>query len=419
MPFKVPGMPVREIGRRLNAGWVLEGSVRKAGNRVRITAQLIQAEADKHLWAERYDRNLEDIFATQSEIAEQVAEALRIRLAESDKARLSRVPTQDTEAHLLYLRGVGRFNHGNIDSYGAALKDLEEAIEKDPGYAPAHASIAFVHYLFAMSETMPAEEQLRRAEAAAQQALRLDPELAFAHAVRALLLDSPFHQDPVGARAEALRALELSPSLASAHLAFAWLSRATPEESERSAERALELDPLNLSTRQLAATRLLYIGRVDRAAALFEQVLQSDPTASLARNNLGLCRVLQGRSEEGIREIRMCIDLDRGFSAPRYADLVFALVRAGRTDEARAVLQELLDHHRATRAGSISIALSYARLGEIDPALQWLETAYQDRSPYLATLPGELGIERLRDDPRFRAFLAKIDRTPTEPSAAR
>ncbi len=407
MPFKTPGTPIPDIGRKLKVGWVLEGSVRRAGNRVRITVQLIEAENDQHLWAEKYDRGLEDIFATQSEIAEKVAGALRIRLGESEKARLSRVPTQDTEAHLLYLRGVARLTSGS-QNIQAALRDFEGATKKDPSYARAYAWSANCYYSLALSEVMPMAEAARRGEEAVARALSLDPDLAEAHLANALFLDSPVHQDAESAKREVSRVIELNPSLPGAYLILSHLSATRSEEIERAVDRALELDPLSPITKQAAADTLLYgVGKIDRAAALYEQMIHADPTLRAARNNLGLCRVLQGRPEEGVREIRTSIQLEEDFSPPARADFVFALVRAGRTDEARAVLQELLDHHRTTGVGSISIALSYARLGEIDTALQWLETAYREQSPYVFMLDREFGIEELRADPRYPAFLSR------------
>ena len=414
MMFKKPGTPLKEIGRQLNAGWILEGSVRKAGDRVRITVQLIEADTDKHLWAERYDRGLADIFATQSEIAEKVAQELKIRLTPSDKERLAKAPTTNTEAHLLYLKGLAHLAPGSTEGIQAALRDFEQAARKDPGYALAHALVAYCYYFLALMEAVPMEEAARPGEEAVRRALSLDPMLTEAHLVHALFLASPLHQDAGGARREISRALELTPNLPAAYLGLL-VSLMTlidnPEEAERAADRALKLDPLALNTKVWGATALLYgAGKVEKAAALFEQVLEGEPTLSLARNNLGICRVLQGRPEEGVREIRMTIELDRGFSAMMRADLVFALVRAGRLDEAKKILQELLDHHRATGIGSVAIALGYARLGDLDGAFAWLETAYQERSPYLSVLKKEFGLEELRKDSRYPAFLTKLDR---------
>ena len=406
------GTSMADIAHQLNVGWILEGSVRRAGNRVRTTVQLIEAAADRHLWSEHYDRGLEDIFEIQSEIAQKVADELRIRLGKTDEERIRQVPTQDTEAHLLYLKGRALAARMSADTLKAAVREYEGAIAKDPNYARAYAALAGAYLQLGFYEVIPSEEAGRKVEAAARKALDLDPNLAQAHLAMATVgVARP--GTPIDESHRAIRrAIELDPNLSEAHVALATFLTVTggdSQEARRALERALELDPLSTLILSAAATTYLYQLRdVERAIPIFERVLRMDPTLTYARNNLGLCHVLHGEVDQGIAEIRESVRRDPGFSATQRADLVFALVRAGRYDEARDVVNELLEHHRTQRTGAAALGLCYARLGDLDRAFEWLETAHQEQAAYLKTLPWELGLERLREDPRYARLLNKL-----------
>lgn len=414
MRFKGTGTSMEEIARQLNAGWILEGSVRKAGQRVRTTVQLIEATADRHLWSERYDRGLEDVFEVQSEIAQRVADELRILLTEDTREEMRKVPTQDTEAHLFYLKGRALEAQSSVEGCAAAIREYERAVAQDPRYAMAHVGLANCYFWLGYWEGVPAEESARKVEAAARRAIEIDPGLAEAHLAMAEAVMSRPGAPPAEVRSEIMRAIQLNPSLPAAHLHLAMLTRAAggdPEEARASAERALELDPLSTTVMEVAATCFLYVGKIERAARLFEETLRLDPTLALARTNLGICHVLRGRFDEGIAEIRKSIQMDRGFSATARADLVLALVRAGRADEATEVINELLEHRKTHRTGAVALGLAYARLGDLDRAFEWLETAREEHSTYLAELPGELDLENLRKDPRYPRFLERLKAT--------
>ena len=410
MQYRDRPKPMAEIGRELRVGTIVEGSVRKVDSHVRIAVQLIDAASDRHLWVESYDRNLRDIYAVQSEIADRIANALQIRLVEGDGERLGEVPTRDPEAHLLYLKALSQERRYEKEGLLEAIQNYELAVQKDPGYALAYAAISRCHLYLGQWDMIAPEEMGQKAEEAAKKALDLEPDLPDAHVVMGWVLRDPPYHDLDGARKEFSRALELNPSLPAAHLSYSDFSILThqPEEARRAARRAVELDPLCPQTLESAGSLLLHGGgSLEEAVRLFEKALQIDPT-SLARDGLGLCRVRQGRWDEGIAEIRRSIVLDRGFSAAQRADLVYALVQAGRTDEARSVLEERLEHHRTHNAGAGATALAFARLGDADQALEWLETAYRERSPYLDSLDVEFGLEKLRADPRYDRILEKI-----------
>lgn len=410
MTFKKPGTPLREIGRQLEADWVLEGSVRKSGSRVRITVQLIHAGADRHLWTESYDRNLEDIFAVQSEIAQKVASELRIRLGDEDRERIRKPPTQDARAHLFYLRGMASTEQGTAEGYHAAIESFQAATREDPMYALAYLRLANCYGILSTWEDLPPREARPRQEAAVQRALEIDPSLAEAHLSLAELRAGPPRWELTASAQETARARELNPNLVGAHLIWGYLSflSGKREEGLSSLEKALSLDPLSPRTIEQVATAYLYLGDPEGAAALFERSLGIDANRAFARNNLGVCRAFQGRSDEAIAEIRKSIEMDRGYSAAQRADLVYVLVRAGRVEEARDALEELLEHYRTRAAGSYAIASAYASLGQPDQAFEWLETAYREQVATLRLLPLDYPFVGLRDDPRFRAMLARI-----------
>ncbi len=248
MQYKNQAKRMSEIGRELNVRTVLEGSVRKSGSRVRIAVQLIDAGDDKHLWAENYDRSLEDIFTIQSEIAQEIANALQIRLLEEDRARIGKVPTADTEAYLLYLKG--RYQSELVTKEGSmtAIGYFEEAVQRDPKFALAFAAIAAAYHRLGFLEMLPSAEASAKADVAASRALALDPGLAEGHIALAWVL---FHGlDFRGAMREVRRALELNPNLSGAHVAAGQTLQYAGrfEEAFAEMEKALELDPLSAPT---------------------------------------------------------------------------------------------------------------------------------------------------------------------------
>ncbi len=408
MPYKTHPKRVAEIARELGAGTILEGSVRWAGNRVRVTVQLIDPVADRHLWAENYDRNLEDIFAIQSEIAEKVASALEVQLRGEDKERIGTVPTEVTEAHLLYMKGQFHYQHLTKEELRTALWYFEQAIQKDPRYARAQAAVAGTYVWLAWFEMMPSSEAISKVEAASKKALELDPTLAEAHLALAGALHSSW--DFKGILREAQRALELNPSLSEGRLLVAHLYSFVRrfEEAWTEAQKALELDPLSSWTIRGAADTYLYGGRPERAAELYERVLAIDPTDSFALGNLGLCFVRQGRYDEGIAKIRKANEMEHGTNPMGRADVVYALSKAGQTEEARKIVSELVTYHRERGVGALAVATSFASVGDRDAAFDWLEKAYQEHSMGLVDISVDFGFEALHEDPRFEKWLKKI-----------
>ena len=403
MQYKNTTKKAAEIGSDLNVGTLLEGSVRKAGNRVRIAVQLIDANSDKHLWAENYDRTLEDVFSIQSEIAQSVAAMLKVTLLEKDRKRLERVPTRDPEAHALFLKGRAAPTHQIASTF------YQKAIEKDPEYALAYTKLANAALQMGFNETAPARESSEKGEALVRRALQLDPSLAEAHAVLAVALFT--RGDYTGVERELNLALELDPNhdITLNHQSNWERFKRHFEESTRIARRRLELDPLSLDVIQDVAAQLVLLRHPDDALELFTKVLKIDRDAFLAQDYLGLAYVQKGRLEEGITVLREAIGKEKSWSleSPK-TYLGFALGKAGRFDELRGLLAEALDWHETNHRGALPIAVLYASLGENDRALEWLERSFQERPYMLPAAFSDFYFEQLWSDPRFETLRSRV-----------
>jgi len=411
MQYKAHPKRIAEIGRELNVGTILEGSVRKAGNKVRITVQLIDPVADKHLWAENYDRSLEDIFTIQSEIAQKVAAELEIQLRNEEKGRIEKAPTQVAEAHLLYLKGLVYRQSFGREEFLKAIECFEQAIRKDPRYALAYAGIGWTCGQLAFNEMVPWKEILSKAREAAEKALELDDSLAEAHLALSWVHLTSW--DSAGALKEVRRALELDPNLARSHGIAAWVyhCRGQFREARIEAEKAVDLDPRSVESLEAAGTIYLYEGAPERAVELFDRMRKIDPANSFAVNNLGLSHVYLGYPEDGIREIRKGMEMRGVEDSGATADLAYALVRAGRSDEAREALSELVRHHEEHGRGAIYVASAYASLGDREKALEWLETAYREHSGQLLSLAAgatDRSFQLLASDPKYQRLLSRV-----------
>jgi adenylate cyclase len=392
-----------EIGRDLRVGSLLEGSVRKAGNRVRIAVQLIDASSDRHLWAENYDRTLEDVFSIQSEIAQSVAAMLKVALLENDRRRLEKAPTKDPEAHSLYLKGKAARTHRIASEF------FQKAIDKDPEYALAYVALANAILQMGFAEESSPKESSERGEALVRRALELDPSLAEAHAVMAVALFS--RGEYSGIEKELNLALELDPNhIITLHHKSNWERfKRHFEESERLARRELELDPLSLDTIQNIAGQLLLLRHPEEAIELFSKVRQIDPEAFWAKDYLGLAFVQKGRFDEGIALIQEAIRGEKTFSLEGSTNLLgYALGKAGRFAELKELLVEALDWHERNQRGALPIASIYASLGESDKALEWLEKSFAERPYMLPAAFSDFYFEELWADPRFGALRSRL-----------
>jgi len=409
MQFKNREQSLKEIGATLDVATLLEGSVRRAGNRVRIVAQLIDAETDRHLWAETYDRDLTDIFAIQTDVALQIAAALAAELTTEERSRINRPPTDDVQAYRLYLEGKHCIARWTEEGVVRGLELLEQAVARDPSYALAYATIgyAYMDIGLGVAGSIPAEEAFRRAKAAVARALEIDSGLAEAHAVLAHLKYSCDY-DWAGAEQELKRAIELNPNSGDAYDYYGLMLSALEryDEAIEMQRRAHELDPL--AHRMDVATTFLRAGRYDEALEAVTRVLEVDPHFAMAHATLGWAYLLKGMGEQGIAALEKARLL-----APEntlyLAQLGQAFARVGQTDRAREILAQLEQLSRQRYVSPYHMAYVHAGLGEDDRAMDWLERAYAERAGGVFGIKGSFLFTTLRSHPRFQALLRKMN----------
>ncbi len=408
MSYKGKEKKAAEIGKELRAGMLVEGSVRKAGNKIRVTAQLINASTEGHLWSSRYDRNLEDIFVVQSDIAEQVADALRVRLLPSEKKSIEKKPTESTQAYTLYLKGRYYWNERTEDGLVKAITYLEQAVEMDPKYALAYALLSDSHGLLANYGYVQSKEALPLARKYAEKALRLDDTLADAHTALASVLWDEWKLEE--SMVEQERAIELSPNNASAHhrYAVALMLTGKGQDAMREIRRAEELDPLSPVINASVAGGLNLLRRYDEAIKEAEESLKLIPDYYNLYQNLGLALVNASRYDEGISKLQKAVVLSGNSDSTR-ADLAVGYALSGRTEEATKILNDLMELSKTKYVSPVSMASVCAAEGKRDEAIQWLEKARDERSATLTYVMNDpVFMDALGDDPRFLALMAKM-----------
>ena len=409
MKFKARDQSLREIGATLDVATLLEGSVRRAGSRVRIVSQLIEAESDRHLWAETYDRELTDIFAIQSDVALQIATALEAELSPEEHTQLGKEPTDDVEAYRLYLQGrycIQRWTQEGLDQ---GLRYLEEAVARDSSYALAYASMAYAYTDIGVgvAGSLPPDEAFRLAKAAVARALEIDPALAEAHAVLGHL-KYVCDYDWAGAEVELKRAIELNPNSGDAFDIYGLLLSAQEryDEAVEAQQRAHELDPL--AHRMDIVTTYLRMGRYDEAVRRATRIVEIEPHLALGHLTLGWARLLKGMPEEGLAAMQKAVSLSPE-NALYLAQLGQAFAMVGRTDRARAVLVQLEELSRQRYVSPYHMAYVHTGLGEQERALDWLERAYEERAGGVWGVKGSFLFRSLRSHPRFQALLRRMN----------
>jgi adenylate cyclase len=407
---KETGHSASEIGRDLRAGSLLEGSVRKAGGRVRITAQLIDAPSDRHLWSESYERSLEDVFEIQREIAGHVADALRLALAPGEAARIRPPSTQNVEAHILALKGRAAQREATREGLEQSIQYYERALEKDPSYAAAVAGIADSYAQLGFFEYYPSREALAKARQFAERALGMDPTLIAARLCLGSVARS-LDWDYDRAEAEFRKVIEQNPNSAEAHerLAILLSQAGRSEEAVREAARAVELEPLSTQAISTAGIVDLYARRYPQAITNLRAVLELEPRDSMAIHNLGLALVQAGQVEEGIAHMQRSNQLTKHSHAVMMMELIYAYTRGHREAEANELLARLLEGAKVNPGWSAAVAGAYASLGRNEEALNWLERAYDQHAGFLkAHLRNDFIFDPLRQEPRFQALLGRI-----------
>jgi len=408
--FKGKNEDVRRIGSRLGVSTVLEGSVRRAGNRLRITAQLISVADGYHLWSERYDRELQDVFAIQDEISAAIVEALKIELLSQARAAPAKHSTENMEAYQLYLQGRFFWNKRTEGGFKKSIECFQQAIAKDPSYALAHAGLADSYVLLASAafEILPANDAMPKAKAAAMKALAIDAELSEACTALAQckrLYDWSWAEAGSGFR----RAIELNPRYPTARLWYALhlASMGRFDEALAEMKQAQDLDPLSLVISADVAWILYFARRYDEAIGQLRKTLEMDSRFYWAHYIRGWIHQHQRSFKDAIAEFKKAVT-HSGHSTKMLAALAQVYAVAGRGDEAQKLLGELTESTKRNYVSAFHIALIHSGLGDKDRAFEFLGKAHEERVPYLVYLKVAPELDSLRSDPRFAALQQKM-----------
>jgi serine/threonine protein kinase/Flp pilus assembly protein TadD len=407
--FRGRELDVREIGARLRVKNILEGSVRRSGNRLRVTAQLVKASDGYHLWSERFDREMTDIFAIQDEISLAIAERLRGELLHPEIAALAQRTTTNVDAFQLYLEGRYHWNRRTPAGLKKAIELFQEAIKVDPAYALAYAGLADAYNIFTGFGQCPDMELYDKAERAATKALEIAPGLAEARTSLAYLKELR-HWDWDGADREFRRAIELKPGYATAHQWYSsyLCAMGRSDEAVREATLARELDPLSLIVNVSAANVLYRTGRREEAAAQCRRVIDMEPGFPLAHCALAMICVGQGKADEAVVEHEKGMMLIADKSPAVLCQMGYVYGMAQRMEAAGGVLAQVEAIARTTHVPGTSMALLHVGLGRFDDALDALERAYRERDNSLMLLGVEPAYDALRADPRFTTLLRQV-----------
>jgi tetratricopeptide (TPR) repeat protein len=404
--FKSAPDNLPQIAKQLGVAHILEGSVQKASDQVRVNVQLINALTDAHLWGDTYDRKLTDIFAVESDIAKTIADALQAKLTGSEKSSIAKTPTVNPEAYELYLRGKFFAEKRTGADLRKSIGYYDQAIAKDPNYPLAYVGLADSYLLLSAYGAISPKESYTPAKAALKKALDLDDSLAEAHASSGLL--ATLELDLNRAISELERAIQLNPNYATAHhwlalplMAIGQLDRAIVE-----AKRAIELDPLSLICNSDLGWIYFNARRYDEAEAQARKTLEMDSRFVVAHYYLGEVFQFKGRLNDAIAEYQKAFDLNHDpFSL---AMLGQAYARQGKTDEARKVLARLSEEVKSRYVSPYALAVVLTALGDKAHAIDELEHGYDEAGFYIALIKVDPLFDDLRGDPRFEALVQKI-----------
>jgi TolB-like protein/DNA-binding winged helix-turn-helix (wHTH) protein/Flp pilus assembly protein TadD len=408
MAYKGARKPLPQIARELNVDAVVEGSVLRSGDQVRITAQLIEASTDKHLWSQSYEGELRDTLALQSRVASAIADQIRINLTPQEQAALKNVKVVNPEAYESFLKGRYFWNKRTADGLKAALAYFKQATEEDPQYAQAYSGLADTYALLGdwQYAVMTPKEAFPKAKAAAVKALELDSTLGEAHNSLAFVLDG-FDWDLDAGGKEFRRAIELNPGYATAHHWYAWHLSLLDRFDEAIAEmrKAENLDPLSLIINADLAELLGLAHAYDESIRQSRKTIEMDPNFALAHNQLAQAYLQKHMYDEAVAELKKAVQLS-GNSPTCIANLARAYVASGKRSEAVKLLGDLKKRSSTGYSNASEIAMIYASLGDTDQAMKWLEKGYEERfNPGVLLRPG---FDPLRSDPRFQGLVHRI-----------
>jgi TolB-like protein/Tfp pilus assembly protein PilF len=404
--FKSAPDDLPAIAKELRVANIMEGSVQRYADQVRVNVQLIKAENDGHLWADTFDRKLTDIFAVESEIARTIAETLQAKLSGEEQRQLNRRDTSNPEAYGFYLKGRYYWEKRTGQNVKKAMEQFQQAADKDPNYALAYAGLADCYLLLEDYLGTPASETYPKAKAFAERALQLDSSLAEAHTSLGYVYTNLWQWEQ--AEEEFRRAIKLSPNYATGHHWYSLLLLDLGRIDEAMAEikRASELDPLSL----IIGTTLTYAyfaeGDVNSSFAQCKRVIDLDPNFPRAHEYLGLAYLRLGRHSEGIGELQKAVELSR--ERRQLRDLGYGYAASGKRAEAVTVLKELEGKYEKHEAIGQDVAAVYSGLGEKDQVFAWLEKDFRARSGLLAWIRWAIPFDSLHSDPRSADLLRRM-----------
>ncbi len=406
--LKGKSLDVRAVGALLGTSVVLEGTVRKARDRLRITAQLTSTDDGRLLWSQRYDRKLVDVFEIQDEIAETIVNTLRATMFADLSEHVPRRYTENIQAYGLYLKGRYAWNKRTQEGVAEAIGYFEQAIAEDPTYAPAYAGLADSYALDVDYRSIPVDEAYRRAKEYARKALELDETVPSAHASLAWSL-FVYDWDWEGADREFRRAIELNPRYASAHQWYAFLlaSRGEHDAALLEGHTAIELDPASVSARRGLGWLAFYARRFDQALDHLARAVELNPMAVESYRILATTLGMKGQWGEAERILRDALVLP-GAGAYTTATLGWVLARSGKRSEAEQLLRALETVARESYVSPVAFAILHVGFGNVDRALDWAERAYDEKRGWLAYLKVNPMLDPLRNESRFQSLLEKM-----------
>jgi TolB-like protein/DNA-binding winged helix-turn-helix (wHTH) protein/Tfp pilus assembly protein PilF len=406
MSYKHVRKPLPQIAQELGVDAIIEGTVLRSGDNVRITAQLIDAASDKHLWSRSYEGELRDALNLQNKVAAAIADQIRVNLNAQEQTALSSVRVVKPSAYESFLKGRFFWNKRTASGLNVALAYFNQAIEDDPKYAEAYSGLADTYALLGdwQYAVMSAKEALPKAKTAATKAIELNDSLGEAHNSLAFVLDGYDWDFEAGGR-EFRRAIELNPGYATAHHWYAWHLSLVGQHEEAIAEmrKAVSLDPLSLVINSDLAELLLLAHSYDESIAQSRKTIEMDPNFALAHNQLAQAYLAKQQIDDAIAEFHKAVEVSGGENPICVANLARAYAAAGKKDKAEELLEGLMRKSSPNQSHAAEIAMIYASLGQNDEAMKWLQKGYDERfNPGVLLRPG---FDTLRSDPRFVALV--------------
>lgn len=410
MQYKGSNKPLPQVARELGVDALIEGSVQREGDQIRITVQLIDGDSDHHLWGKTFDRELRGVLALHSEVARAIAKEISATLTPQEETRLTSARAVNPRAYELYVLGRHHWNQRTLEGHQRATEKFREALELDPGYAPAHAALADTYMLLGEQGGLPLSEARGLAAGEIRQALTLDSSLAEAHISQAVW---KLHNewDWAGSERAFQRALQLNPGSAAGHqqygrsLGFAGRF----DEALRELERARELDPLSPTINTYIGQVYLFARQYDRATEQLRHTLELNPNHALVRHNLGELLLAQGQFREATVELEKSVELSgKQVTSHFLAVLGCGYARSQRRREALDIMSELNRRSKLGLVSGFDMASLHLALGETTQTLDWLEQGYQKRDTWLVELKAWPWFDSLRDEPRYQDLLRKI-----------